>query len=97
MQNLYSQYALLESEIKELENKKDTLRTHILKTMIENKEDKVETAFGKFTVSYLKKWTYPDKVLELGEKFKTAKAKSESTGEASYVENESLRFTPIKL
>lgn len=93
----FDQYAVLDAQIKELENKKEELRGLILKEMVDNGEEAVETSVGKFTVARLKTWTYPDKVIELGDKFKAAKAKAESTGDATYVEKESLRFTQIKL
>ncbi len=64
--------------------------------MVASGEESIETQVGKFTVTRLKTWTYPEKVIELGDKFKAAKAKSESTGDATYIEKESLRFTQIK-
>ncbi len=97
MTNHYEEYAIIDSKIKDLESKKDELRGLILKDMIESKEEAIETSVGKFSVTKLKTWTYPEKVIELGDKFKAAKAKSESTGEATYVEKESLRFNQIKL
>ncbi len=97
MQTHYDEYAVLDAQIKELENKKDELRVLILKGMVESGEESVETGVGKFTVTRLKTWSYPEKVIELGDKVKAAKAKAESTGEASYTEKESLRFTQIKL
>jgi len=97
MQNLYDEYASLDAQIAVLEAKKDQLRPLILKQMVDNGQEKIETAVGKFSITRLKKWVYPEKVLEIGEKFKEAKAKSESTGEATYTEQESLRFTQIKL
>ena len=45
----------------------------------------------------LKKWTYTPKVDELNEEFKAQKALEESTGEATYVEAPSLRFTKVSL
>ncbi len=93
----YDEYAVIDAEIKKLEAKKDELKGLILKEMVEAGEESVETQVGKFTVTRLKTWTYPEKVVELGDKFKAAKAKAESTGEATYVEKESLRFTQIKL
>lgn len=93
----YDDYAVLDAHIKELEGKKDELRGLILKEMVEKGEEAIETGVGKFTVTRLKTWTYPEKVLEIQEKFKAAKAKSESTGDATYTEKESLRFTQIKL
>ena len=95
--SLYDDYAVLDAQIKELEGKKDVLRTEILTTMVESGEEAVETPVGKFSVTRLKTWTYPEKVVELGDKFKAAKAKAESTGDATFVEKESLRFNSIKL
>jgi hypothetical protein len=97
MQNLYDEYASLDAQIAGLEAKKEQLRPLILKQMVDNGQEKIETAVGKFSITRLKKWVYPERVLEIGEKFKEAKAKAESTGEATYTENESLRFTQIKL
>ena len=97
MENNYTEYAIIDAKIAELTAKKEGLRVKILEEMVANGEDKVTTGVGSFSVSKLKSWTYPEKVLELGEKFKAAKAKSESTGDDSYVEKSSLRFTSIKL
>lgn len=95
--NIFGEYAELDAQIKALEAKKEQLRPHIVNMMIERGEEKVETEFGKFSVNALKKWSYPEEVVELGEEFKAAKAKAESTGEATYEETPSLRFTPAKL
>lgn len=97
MENVYEEYAVLESQIAALEAKKDQLRPSILKKMIEDGMTKVDTAVGKFSVTKRKTWTYPEEVNELGEEFKAAKAKAESTGEATYEESDSLRFTSAKL
>lgn len=95
--NLYEQYALLKSKMTELENQEAELRTKILEEMVEKGEEKIETAMGSFKKATLKKWTYTDKVAELEEEFKAQKAKEQSTGEATFVEQPSLRFTPVKL
>jgi len=95
--NTYEKYAILINEIKVLEEKKDALKNEILQEMVDKEQDKIQTTVGSFTVAKLKKWEYPAKVVELGEKFKTAKAKAESTGEAKFVETPSLRFTGITL
>ena len=95
--NLYEQYALLKSKMTELENKEAELRTQILEEMVEKGEEKIETAMGSFKKATLKKWTYTDKVAELEEDFKARKALEQSTGEATYIEQSSLRYTPIKL
>lgn len=93
----YEDYAIIDAQMKELEGKKDELRVLILKDMVDRREEAIETSVGKFSVTKLKTWTYPKKVVELGERFKAEKAKSESTGDATYVEKDSLRFTQIKL
>lgn len=94
---LYEAYAIIEAEIAALEEKKEMLRGGILKEMIESGADKVDTPFGKFTSTKLKKWKYTNKVDELKEAYTAQKALEESTGEATYEEVPSLRFTKIKL
>lgn len=95
--NYYQDYATLDAQIKELTAKKEALREEILKQMREHDAEKVETLWGKFTCTMLKTWEYPSEVVELGEEFKAAKAKAESTGEATYTEKPSLRFTETKI
>jgi hypothetical protein len=95
--NPYEAYALLDAQLKELENQKDELRTKILKDMIEKGESKIETNLGNFSVTKLKSWKYTDKVSTLAEKLKEQKAKEESCGDATYTEKESLRFNQAKL
>ena len=97
MKSIYERYAVINSQMEDLKNQKDSLRTEILEDMIERGEDKVETGVGKFTVTKLKTWTYTSKVEELNEEYKARKAKEESTGDATFVENPSLRFTQVKL
>ncbi len=95
--NTYEKYAIIDAKIKELTAEKDGLRVEILQEMIDKGETKVSTTIGSFTVTPLKKWTYPENVMKIGEDFKAAKALAESTEEATYVEEPSLRFTQIKL
>lgn len=94
---MYEEYALLDAQIKQLTAKKEAMREQMIQEMLERGEDKVKTAVGTFSVSQLKTWTYPEAVLKIGEDFKTAKAKAESTGEATYVEKPSLKFTETKI
>lgn len=101
MYNLYEEYAVLESEIKALESKKAQLRPHILKKMIDEGLKSMDTSVGKFSITPLKSWTYPEEVTEqvstLSDEIKAIKAKAESTGEATYETKPSLRFTIAKL
>lgn len=95
--NHYEEYAVIDAEIKALTAKKDAIKEIILDEMVSGGEDKIDTGVGKFSITKLKKWTYPDEVLSIEDQFKAAKAKAESTGEATYVETNSLRFTGVKL
>lgn len=97
MNSLYEEYGVIEAKIKELTGKKDQLKIQIIGQMVEKGEDKVSTPFGSFTKVNLKSWEYPEYVTKLGDDFKAAKAKAESTGEATYTETNSLRFVAVKL
>ena len=83
---MYNEYALVIAQIDELETKKEALRKEILAEMQNNKQEKVETELGKFSIMKIKQWTYPKYVSELEEEFKAQKAKSVSTGEATFEE-----------
>lgn len=95
--NIFEEYALLETQEKEIKLKKEQLRPFIMEQMISKGEKKVETSVGSFSVNPLKKWTYPERIIKMEEDFKAEKAKTQSTGEATYVEEPSLRFTILKL
>jgi hypothetical protein len=94
---IFEEYALLKAKMTELENQEDALRVKILEQMVENGLEKMETAMGSFKKATLKKWTYTDKVAELEEDFKARKALEQSTGDATFTEQPSLRYTPIRL
>jgi hypothetical protein len=94
----FEEYAILDAQIKHLESQKDALRAEITKDILESDDPDIgKTAWGKFSVSMLKSWTYPDDVLKLNEDYKVAKGKAESTGRATYEEKPSLRFTEVKI
>lgn len=94
---LNEEYAVLDAQIKALTDQKDSVKVKIIAEMVENDIEKDETSVGKFTIVPLKTWTYTKKVAELKEELDAQKAHEESTGDASFVEKPSLRFTPIKL
>ena len=77
--------------------KKEQLRPHIIGMMIDEGIEKLETGLGKFSILKTKKWEYPEEVVELGDRFNVAKTKAQQTGEATFEETESLRFTSAKL
>lgn len=95
--NIYGEYAQIDAEIAALEAKKEQLRPHIIKMMMDQGLEKVDIGLGKFSVNPRKVWTYPEEVTAINDEFKAAKAKAESTGEATFEEVPQLRFTPVKL
>lgn len=97
MENNYIKYATIKAEIEKLKKQEDEIKEIIMADMLDSGEDKKETPVGKFSISKLKSWTYTPRVAELNEEFKAQKALEESTGEATYVENPSLRFTKLSL
>ena len=96
MKETYEKYASLDAQIKVLEEQKEALKTEILSKMLENEEEKISTEFGNFTVTKLKKWTYPLEVVNKETDYKLAKSKAETDGTATFVENNSLRFSQAK-
>jgi len=97
MKKIYEEYALLDQELKALEAKKEVLKLSILQDMVDGGVETQTTTIGKFTISKLKKWQYPEAITDAEEKLKAKKAKMQSTGDATYEESDSLRFTAIKL
>ena len=97
MNDKYEKYALLDSQIKLLTEQKDAVKVEILEDMQKRGAESEKHSLGKFTVTKLKKWIYPGVVKEKEEEVKALKAKFESTGEATYEESDSLRFTSVKL
>lgn len=97
MKEKYEEYAVLSAQIKELTDKKSAMANEILSDMQKRGVLTEEHGVGKFTVSKLKKWSFPKSILEKEEEVEVLKEKAKSTGEAKYEESDSLRFTGIKI
>jgi len=97
MSKIHEEYAVLDAKIREMTAQKDLLKMEIITKMGEEGVEKAETAVGKFKIAKLKSWTYTDKVVEMNEDLKAQKATEESTGEATFIEKASLRFTKNSL
>ena len=95
--NLYEEYALVDQEEKTIKAKKEALRLEIVKDMITRGVDSEKHDLGKFTVTRLKTYTYPEVITELSEELKAKKVEYENSESAVYEEKESLRYTPVKL
>ena len=94
---IYEEYAVLNAQIKTLKAKQDELREAILQSIIAAGVSKVATSVGSFSVTNLKTWTYSLATVQMLEDIKAVKASEESTGEATFEEKPSLRFTMLKL
>jgi len=94
---MYEEYAILDAKIKALTSQKDEIKVQILEEFEASGTNNMDTPVGKFTISKLKSWTYTEAVEEKTEELKALKAKEESTGDATYEEKPSLRFTGLKL
>jgi hypothetical protein len=95
-QSLYQEYAQLVQQEKEIKLLKEKMLGAILKDMMDRQVSSEDHEYGKFTVTILKKWQYPEEVIKLEDKAKAAKAKAQSNETATYTEEPSLRFTLSK-
>ena len=96
MKKTLKKYADLQAKIKEMETLRDSLKEEILTEFHKEKLDKVESDYGKFTLSFRRSYAYTKNVKKLEEKVKLAKIKEEETGTAVEKVTEYLTFTPIK-
>lgn len=92
-----AKYQSIEAEIKTLELMKDELRKEVLAEMAEEGFSEVKTPIGKWGITKLKKWTYPEYVTNMVEAAEAAKIKAQTTKEATYTEQDSLRFTKVSI
>jgi len=96
IEQTFEEYAILNAQIKLLTVQKDTMRDTITEFIKESGEDKRKTSLGTFTLTSRKSWIYPEYVTEAEGEYKVLKAKSESTGEATFTVNQSLLFKETK-
>ena len=97
METLFSDYAKLDAESKAIEAKKVLLKTELLAKMHQEKMEKAETLYGKFTIGSRLSWIYSPKIDKLTESLKMAKIKEEQKGTAKHTTSEFLVFTAPKL
>ena len=93
----YEKYAVLNAQIKALTEERDKIKVMIIDELCNSGMQNATTSVGKFTIFNLKTWTYTEEVEEKTEELKALKASEESTGDATYEEKPSLRFTQAKL
>lgn len=94
---LLKEYVTLDSKIKTLENERQLLREAIVSGMKAEKTEKLETAFGSFTVAARSVWKYSKKILAMEEKVKIAKTVEQEKGTAKKSITEYLVYTAPKV
>jgi DNA mismatch repair ATPase MutS len=85
-------YAELKVEVARLEAQIDELNPLIQAEMEEANIDDIESDYGHFFFKHKREWVYPPNVVELEEKFKDEKKKSQQLGTATYQEINILNF-----
>jgi len=94
--DLFIKYAEIETVYNALAEKKEALREKIVSQMKKNKQEKMETAYGIFTVAKRTNYEYTQKIAKLLMNVKLAKVKEEQQGKATKVESEYLRYSVLK-
>jgi predicted transcriptional regulator len=89
---LYSEYAVIDAQIKKLEAQKEDMRISILKDLMDNGIENHETVSGIFSIVHKTKWKYTDSVKKLEDKVKIAKIHEEKKGTAIPEETSFLMF-----
>ncbi len=93
---MYKEYAKLETQIKELELKKEAMRGIILKELEKQGVISEITKYGTFSRASRTSYKYSDKVAALVEKVKLAKIREEEKGLAQASSTTYLVFTAPK-
>jgi hypothetical protein len=89
---LLKKYITLRAKREALLAEEEVVRAEILKDMQTNKETKIESDFGSFTVVGKKTWVFSKKVKTLEETLKIEKAREQEKGIAKFTEKEYLLF-----
>lgn len=96
MKKIYSEYAELKAQEKELKQRIAGVNKKIVEDMLEKGEDKIPTEFGNFILKELPSWEYSDEVEQLKVKLVKRKEFEEETGIATKTTKPSLTFSAPK-
>lgn len=94
---LFSRYAIVKQQLQSLESEEKLLKEALLEEFTKNNQSKVETVYGKFTVSGKKNWVYSNKVKELSDKVKLLQYEEQEKKIATCNETKYILFTPVKI
>lgn len=95
--SMFEEYAQLMIQKNEIESKIDELKPQVLESLKNEEDEKVTNTYGRLSIMRRKSWTYPEFVKQQEELYKTAKAKSESEGTATFTTSETVMFKQIEL
>lgn len=93
---ILKRYADIKLEIKGLEAEQDELNPRVLEVLVNEDIEELSTDEGKFSKMSRRKWTYTESTQDKEKALKTAKAREEQNGDATYVENFFPKFTAAK-
>lgn len=97
-QDIFTQYALLKAQIKEINAQLDALKPEIIEKIRGYEGESVKVGFGTFFVKSIRRYTkYPQQVQDAMENVKELKKNAEESGEAEFTENDELVFRFSKL
>lgn len=98
-EKILQEYSFLKQEEKLVKEKIELLYPSVIEitsALIGEDKGQIETGNGKFSLTQLRTYTYPEYVKEAEAKFKQLKTDAEAKGDATYVEKPSVKFTPNK-
>ena len=97
LKQLAENYADIDAQIAELEDKKKEVKTKIQEGMKDAGADKIETNHGSFTIYPRTSWEYSQSIKDSYEALKQQEKSEQETGVAKPTVTESFRFTPLKV
>jgi len=102
MKELLQEYAALKTEEKRIADAIKIIQPQIIALVDETirskgeKEGTIATEYGNFTLSQLRKYSYPLYVTDAEAKLDQLKTDSEAKGDGTYAEKPSVKFTQLK-
>ncbi len=93
---LFKKYAEIKAEIKRLEEEAKMIAPTIMEMVDSTDEKRIESDFGKFSVTTKKTWKYSEIVNDMAAKLKIQQDNEVATGKATFTESRSVRFDSIK-
>ncbi len=94
--SVYTQYAEIDKQIKDLQEKQKILQAACLLEMEKRKATQIKTDLGIFSVAERKTWTYSEDLKKEESNIKAMKKAEEISGKATCEISKSMRFQKVK-